>query len=294
MTDDGKKEKGFELRDDDALPQRLQLAQRLTDILATARCPVIGHSLRETLGPNPPLFSIDSSLLLNDIHEGGTKKVETTPNRNSKKNTKPPTQSPGMVTSETEQRRKSGKIDEQQWELMKTQAGAVIRQQLSSIALADLTGIKCNEPKKMIFAISGLSSEDPQDQVDEIMDEINEVKLTNPLDFTQAWADIAAMKTFMDGITGTKVSKKKWARKLAKKFSTAFPTVKQQMKQRQIIEGKALKADEVVKLAKIDYNEAKEDKKNKRKQAKEQAVMVQKLDMQAAKRHRQGLRGGPI
>ena len=97
MTDDGKKEKGFELRDDDALPQRLQLAQRLTDILATARCPVVGHSLRETLDTNPPLFSIDSSLLLNDIHEGGTKKVETTPNRNSKKHTKPPTQSPGTL-----------------------------------------------------------------------------------------------------------------------------------------------------------------------------------------------------
>ena len=78
---------------------------------------------------------------------------------------------------------------------------------------------------------------------------------------------------------------------VGKKFSKAFPTVKQQMKQRQIIEGKALKADEVVKLAKIDYNEAKEDKKNKRKQAKEQEVMVQKLDMQAAKRHRQGGNG---
>jgi hypothetical protein len=59
------------------------------------------------------------------------------------------------------------------------------------------------------------------------MEEIGDVKLTNPLDFTAACADIAALKRFMDSIQGAGAKKRKWPRKMTRVFSKSFPTAKQ-------------------------------------------------------------------
>jgi hypothetical protein len=217
-------EKGYELHDDDSLADRLGLAQRITDKLTVAPCPVKGHSLAETLGTTPPLFRFGS--LFSDTHEGAPRRtLEQTPAKTKKPKKKPPTQSPGKDKEEkdTEQNQIGG-LTRQEWELMKTQAAAVIRHNLTSRSLSDLQGTKDNEPKEMMFAITGLRSDDPQDQVDEIMEEIGGVKLTNPLDFTAACADIAALKRFMDSIQGAGVKKKKWPRTMTRMFSKSFPT----------------------------------------------------------------------
>ena len=78
----------------------------------------------------------------------------------------------------------------------------------------------------MVFALTGLISEDPAEQIEEIMEEIDSVTLLDPLDFNIVWAGLAAMKNFMDNTPGAKVKKadkRKWAKLLAKKFAKAFP-----------------------------------------------------------------------
>jgi hypothetical protein len=272
--------------DNDSLAARLRKVGKLGDILATTHCPVKGHSLVEVIGINPPLSRADPATAVS-TQEGATKPkrrvVETTPKRKDK--TKEPTQSPGDEATMVDQIKPL-----QAWELqlMNQTAGAIIRQNSDKSSLADLTGIPIDDPKGMMFALTGLISEDPAEQREEVMEEIMELTLGDPLEFNTLWADIAAMKSFLDNIPGakeTKEDKKKWAKLLQKKFERAFPDIKMVTKMRKFNKTKAMKAEEIVQLAKMGYQEARKAHKNKRKQVKQQQVMVQKLGMQA-KRYR--------
>jgi hypothetical protein len=282
---DGEPDKGIMPCDNDSLPERLRLVQQFKDYLVTAFTPVKGRSLAEVLRA-PPLFLADPATAFS-THEGAAKAkkvVETTPRK--KDTNKEPTQSPGGDAAIENQIKP---LQAQQWQLMLEAAGALIRQKLgngNAVALADLTGIPTSDPKQMLFALSGLISEDPAEQQEEIMDEVNDLTLADPLDFNTMWADISAMKNFLDNIPGVKVNKKKWAKLLERKFQRAFPDIKQVSKMRKFNKVKALKAEEIVQLAKMGYNEARRAHRCKRKKMKQQQVMIQKLDMQA-KRYRQ-------
>jgi hypothetical protein len=47
-----------------------------------------------------------------------------------------------------------------------------------------------------------------QSQEEEVMDEVMELTLADPLDFNTMWADISAMKNFLDNIPGVKVKRR--------------------------------------------------------------------------------------
>jgi hypothetical protein len=275
---DSDRNEGFKLRDDAALPARLRLVQTLTDKLATSRCPVPGHSLAEVLCKIPPMILADPALVALSNHGESSKRVvETTPAK--KQSPEMPTHSPGGETTMADQLHALQPLQASQWQLMKQSACAVIRQNLCSTSLADIAGISSSNPKQMVFALTGLISEDPAEQIEEIMEEIDSVTLLDPLDFNVVWADLAAMKNFMDNIPGAKVKKadkRKWAKLLAKKFAKAFPAIKQMEQTRKFNGGKALKATEVIQLAKMGLQEAKQANKAKRKQAKQQQVLIKK------------------